>query len=371
LSGSYRIARLFGIGVYVHWTFGILLAWIVYQHVQQGDRPLEVAWGVGFVLALFGCVVLHEFGHALTARRYGVNTRDITILPIGGLARLERMPEAPMQEFWVAVAGPAVNLVIAGLLFGVLYLNGQVKLRLDVDLIKGDFLLNLVAVNVLLVLFNLLPAFPMDGGRVLRSLLSLAIDRMWATKIAVWIGQAMAGLFAAWGIYSGHWILVVIALFVVLAGQAEVRGAQMRLVFQNARVRDAMASSYRTLTRRDALRTAADVMNSGRQSDFPVSDGQEIVGLLLQRDIVRALESDVPLDSPVESLITDACPSVDQDEPLERVAMHMLANRLSAVLATDRENEVVGLLSTHQVSQWAKAHSAGAHSSEPTSTDAL
>jgi Zn-dependent protease len=168
MKWSTKIGTFAGISVYVHTTFLMLIAWVAFAHWQTGHSVSAAVQGVAFVLALFGCVVLHEFGHALTAKRFGIRTRDITLLPIGGLARLERMPDDPRQELWVALAGPAVNVVIAVALFFVLQVTGTFAPLSTLSVTSGSFLERLMIVNVFLVAFNMLPAFPMDGGRVLR-----------------------------------------------------------------------------------------------------------------------------------------------------------------------------------------------------------
>ncbi len=165
MKWSLRLGSFAGIGVYVHWTFVLLLGWILFSHLGQGHDWVEAWRGIGFIIALFGCVLLHEFGHALTAKCYGIRTQDITLLPIGGIARLERLPENPRHELWVTLAGPAVNVVIAAVLFAVLYFLYPVNEFSQARLLEGNFLAQLMWVNVLLGAFNLLPAFPIDGGR--------------------------------------------------------------------------------------------------------------------------------------------------------------------------------------------------------------
>ena len=246
MSWSFPIGRLFGSEVRVHVTFFLLLAWIAIAHYQQGGTAAAVN-GVLFIIAIFACVVAHEFGHALTARRYGIRTPDITLLPIGGLARLERMPEKPREEIIVALAGPAVNVVIAAVL--ILFLNAKFDLsaleRLDNPGLS--FMVRLASVNVFLVLFNLIPAFPMDGGRVLRALLAIWYPRTQATNIAARIGQALAFGFGFIGLMTGNALLIFIAIFVYLAATAEAQSVGLQDVSRHLGVRDGMITRFELL----------------------------------------------------------------------------------------------------------------------------
>src|SRR5512145_213180 len=202
MKWSWKMGEFAGIGVYVHATFFLLIAWVALSHWVQEQSIRAALNGTAFIVVLFGCVVLHEFGHALTAKKYGIKTRDITLLPIGGVARLERMPDDPIQELWVALAGPAVNVVIAALLFGWLTISGALTPLAGLSLTAGPFLERLMLVNISLVVFNLIPAFPMDGGRVLRALLALRLEYTRATQIAASIGQGLALLFGFIGLFA-------------------------------------------------------------------------------------------------------------------------------------------------------------------------
>lgn len=220
---SLKLGQVKGIGIYVHGTFLILLAWIGLSSALRGHGLTATLEGVLFTVAVFAIVVVHELGHALAAARYGIRTRDITLYPIGGVASLERIPENPRQEFVVALAGPAVNLALAAGLAAIL---GVEKVPLgvhDVHLIGGSFLTKLMWVNVSLGLFNLLPAFPMDGGRVLRGALALRLGRDRATEIAARVGQVMALGFALLGLF-GNPMLLFIALFVWTVADARCSG---------------------------------------------------------------------------------------------------------------------------------------------------
>jgi Zn-dependent protease len=222
--GSWKLGRAFGIGIYVHWTFLLLLAFVTFTGwgVEAGAGPLHATL---LLVLLFTCVVLHELGHALMARRFGVGTRDITLYPIGGVARLERMPEHPWEELCIAVAGPAVNVAIAALLFVPFALSSAGGNLFNSELLQfdgGNLLVDLLRVNISLVLFNMLPAFPMDGGRVLRALLVLPFGRLQATRIAATIGACFAFLFVFGGLLWGNYLLIILAFFLYMAGQQEL-----------------------------------------------------------------------------------------------------------------------------------------------------
>jgi Zn-dependent protease len=224
---TWHLGTVAGIAVRMHATFLLLLAFVGWQHWLQDRSVASVIGGVAFILALFTCVVLHEFGHALTARRFGIATRDITLLPIGGVARLERMPDEPLQELWVALAGPAVNVVIAVALYGWLAATTGLVPAEEVDVARGPFLERLMFVNMALVGFNLIPAFPMDGGRVLRAALATRLEYTRATQIAANLGQGIAFLFGLLGL-TGNPLLLFIALFVWIGAAEEASVVQMK-----------------------------------------------------------------------------------------------------------------------------------------------
>jgi Zn-dependent protease len=236
MTRSWKLGTAFGIGIYLHWSFLLLPAWVLFA-TWGILGPQMIVFLLAMVAAIFGCVVLHELGHALMARQFGIPTRDITLYPIGGVARLERMSERPHEELLIALGGPAVNIIIAIALGLVLALSGTVfSWRGLLQSMPGGFLLSLLAANLMLALFNLLPAFPMDGGRVLRALLSVGLGRRQATEIAVYLGAAIAVLLAVAVIVGSAndvpWlsnpILIVVAGFVFFAGQQELRAVRRR-----------------------------------------------------------------------------------------------------------------------------------------------
>jgi Zn-dependent protease/predicted transcriptional regulator len=355
MKWSIRLGAVAGIGIFVHWTFLLLIGWIFFSYLGQGQGTAAAFRGVGFILALFGCVVLHELGHALTARRFGIRTRDITLLPIGGVARLERMPEKPMQEFLVALAGPAVNVVIAAVLFGIMVVLTGLGEIVQVQMLKGNFLVRLMWVNVILVAFNLLPAFPMDGGRVLRALLAARMDRARATAIAAKVGQGMAILFAVFGLFFNAW-LMFIALFVYLGAQAEAESVAVNSVIHGLRVRDAMITRFRALSAGDNLAKAIQELLAGSQQDFPVLDGDRVAGILRRNDLVKAL-AEGGREATVASAMCGECPVVQATDLLEK-AFETIRQGQCATLPVLDNGRLVGLLTLENVGELVMVSSA-------------
>src|SRR5215204_1525984 len=252
MKWQWKLGRFAGIDVFVHATFLILIGWVGYSQWLENQNWSEVINGIVFILALFLCVVLHEYGHALTARKYGIKTRDITLYPIGGVARLERMPDKPIEELWVALMGPAVNLVIAAGLFAYLYATNNLVSINGLTIASGSFLERLMAVNISLVVFNLIPAFPMDGGRILRAILALRLEYVRATQIAASIGQGMALLFGFLGLI-GSPTLLFIAFFVWIGASQEANAAQVKNSVSGIPITRAMLTDFKTLSPRDNL----------------------------------------------------------------------------------------------------------------------
>jgi Zn-dependent protease/predicted transcriptional regulator len=353
---SWRICTVAGIGIYVHVTFFLLLLWAGWQFYHWGEdrttdarREAAVA-GIVLILAVFACVVLHELGHALTARRFGIRTRDITLLPIGGLARLERMPDDPTQELLVALAGPAVNVVIAIILFPVLlFVDGSILFDMTPRLSAEWLVAYLLSINVVLVLFNLLPAFPMDGGRVLRALLALRLDYLTATRIAAGIGQGMAFLFFALGLLSNP-VLVIIAVFVFLGAAQEASGAEMHAALNGIPVRHAMLTDYLTLSVNERVGTAAAHLLEGSQQDFPVVDDGKVVGVLLRRDLLAGLSKDGP-DGLVKDVMQTEFGTVDDREMLEVVFQRMQACGCHAVPVV-RNGQLIGMVTLDNIGEF-------------------
>lgn len=351
MKWSWKIAEVAGIRVYVHATFFLLIFWVIFNYTTTyGNDLIMTLWGVAFTLALFGCIVLHEFGHALMAKRYGIKTRDITLLPIGGVARLERMPEDPRQELWVALAGPAVNVVIAAILWVGLYLTDSYKPMKDwLSIDHGPFFERLVIVNVFLVVFNMLPAFPMDGGRVVRALLATRMDYARATRIAATLGQGMAFVFGFLGLF-GNPFLVIIAIFIWMGAAQEAGMVQMKFALGGVPVERAMLTNFQSLSSHDSLARAMELILTGSQHDFPVVENGHVLGILTRNDLLVALAQQGQNSSVVDVMRRDFI-QVDASEMLENIFTRLQGNecRTFPVL---RDGRLIGLVTMENIGEF-------------------
>ncbi len=355
MKWSWRIGQFAGIGVYVHATFVILIGWVgVAQWLEERNVPATIS-AIAFILALFACVVLHEFGHALTARKYGIATRDITLLPIGGLARLERTPDDPRQELWVAIAGPAVNVVIAGALYLGIRVTGQTSDLGELTTGEGPFLARLMFVNIFLVLFNLLPAFPMDGGRVLRAFLAMRMDYTRATNIAANVGQAMAFIFGFVGLFSNPF-LIFIALFVWMGAQQEASLTGLKSALSGITVSRAMVTNYHTLAPQDTLRDAVRQILAGSQHDFPVVENGAVIGIVTRKQLVGALAQQ-SLDTPVAEVMVRDFQVVRPSDMLES-AFQRLQNCDCHTMPVMENNRLVGMFTMDNIGEFLSIQSA-------------
>lgn len=349
MGWSWRLGRIAGIDLYVHPTFLILLAWVGLAHYFEHGNLAEAVGGIVFILALFGIIVLHELGHALTARRFGIRTRDITLLPIGGVARLERIPEVPSQELLIALAGPAVNVVIAALIFVGLHVMNLAVHPAEASLrAGGGFLEQMFWVNVMLVVFNLVPAFPMDGGRVFRALLAMRTDYVRATQAAVAVGQGIAILFGLLGLMSNPF-LIFIALFVWLAGAQEAGLVTARSALAGIPVIRVMIRDFRSLGPEEPLaRAVADIL-AGFQQDFPVVENDRVVGILTRNDLVVALGQSGP-ETPVGEAMQREFLTAGPREMIQGV-FEQLQEGHSRTIPVVSDGRLVGLLTADNVAE--------------------
>ncbi|RMI15142.1 MAG: site-2 protease family protein [Calditrichaeota bacterium] len=355
MKWSWKIGEYQGITVKIHATFLLIIFWVGISYWSQRQSLADALYGIVFILAIFACVVFHEFGHALTARKYGIRTRDITLLPIGGVARLERMPDEPRQEFWVALAGPAVNVVIAGAIFIGLQITHTLDSRSGINLIGGNFLQQLMMVNIFLVLFNMIPAFPMDGGRVLRSLLAMRMGYTRATHIAATLGQGIALIFGFIGFFTNPF-LIFIALFVWIGAAQEESMTQMRSAFEGIPVESAMMTDYRTLGPNDTLSRAMELILAGAQQDFPVVEDGRVVGILT-RDALMAGLARNGMDTPVSRVMQTDFEVAHAGEMLQ-TAFSRLQGCNCRTMPVVKDNQLKGLLTLENVGEFMMIHSA-------------
>jgi len=364
MKWSWKLATVAGIGLYVHATFFLLIAWVGITYWLAGGSAAALS-GIAFILALFACVVLHELGHALTARRYGIRTRDITLLPIGGVSRLERIPDDPRQEVWVSLAGPAVNVVIAAALYAWLLVSQTLRPLSALTLASGPFLERLLLVNVSLAVFNLLPAFPMDGGRVLRALLAMRMDYVRATQVSAHVGQAMALVFGLIGLFSNPF-LVFIAFFVWIGAAQEASMVQMRTALSGIPVSRAMLTNFQTVAPDDAAKRVLELILAGSQQDFPVVDGGQggrVAGVLLRSDVLKALAQRAS-DWRVRDVMRREFEVVDAADMLDTALARLQSCNCHTLPVTSR-GALVGLLTMENVGEFLLIQSALGRSPQP------
>ncbi|MGO9262286.1 MAG: site-2 protease family protein [Bryobacteraceae bacterium] len=347
IPGSLPALHLFGVPVRLHFTFVLLLVFLLVAGVGEKQSGASTAL---YVVALFASVLLHEVGHALVARRYGIRTIEIVMFPIGGVSRPERQPKA-REELWIALAGPLVNLLIAAALLGWMAAQqGFVALEQLREPTDANLAERIALGNLVLCLFNLLPAYPMDGGRILRSVLALSRPMEDATRIAAGAGQALAILLGMAGLLWGNFMLVFVALFVYLGAFQEGAAAKGRMVTAGFKVEAAMITDFRTLGHGDTIRDAGNLLLATSQHDFPVMHGDSVVGLLSRSALVRAMLSQGP-EAYVAGAMDRNYQRVAPDAPLAE-ALPTVAGPGACALVMDAEDHLRGMLTSEHLSEF-------------------
>lgn len=360
MNWSLKLLKVKGIDIKIHLTFVLILIWAAYSwSVSTGEGMQGALFGIVATLLLFLSVTLHELGHSLQAIKYGVKVRDITLMPMGGLAQMESIPEDPNKELRIAIAGPLVNFGIAALLIGLgALLDARALLSFD-ELIASlgrvswsGLLAYLTSTNLILGLFNLIPAFPMDGGRVLRALLARKMDHAKATRIAVQIGQGLALLMGLWGFMSGSWTLVLIAIFVWMGAGQESQGVQVKHTLGGATVGQAMTRSPQVLRVNDSLSKAVELTLSTSQADFPVLEwgSNRFAGLISEIDLLRGLQS-LGANAAAREVMRMKIAAASPDEPLHAAQQKMLLSRTHALPVLNPEGELLGLLTADDINE--------------------
>lgn len=359
MKWSLNLGRVFGIKVQIHWTFLLLIGWVIFSGLNQGWDWNSIFVMIVFVLTVFACVVLHELGHALTARQYGVPTRKITLLPIGGVASLERMPEDPKQELLIAIAGPAVNVVIAGLLFIVMLFSPGFLPESTEALEEGFrwsfFFPSLLSVNVILVVFNAIPAFPMDGGRVLRALLSMRTSRLRATQIASNLGQLLAIGFVIAGFFYNPW-LIFIGLFVFLGAYSENAMVQQTEHLRDHLVREAMITRYSAFGPEDTIDQAVKDLLAGSDEDFIIQENGTVKGIITRSDLIDGLKAYGGSER-LSRIMEKEFETVGPEEKLTKV-FPKVATKSNAVIPVIEDGQIVGVLNRENINEFIMVQSA-------------
>ncbi len=357
MGGSIKIGRAFGIDVKIHWTFLLLLAFFGFAAYQNSGSLPGALITVGIIVALFVCVLLHEYGHSLVAQRLGIEIADITLLPIGGLARLKALPDKPWDEVKIATAGPLVNVVLAPIFFGAAFLLGG-RLTAPPDILGGvtsaaQVFLYLGYINLALVVFNLIPAFPMDGGRVLRGLLATRLGPVRATDISSTVGQFFAAAFFLVGLLSGNLLLALVGVFIFFGAGGEAQMVRRREVMRGLLVSDVMGSRRRTetVTPYHTFGQVLDLVIHGYQEDFPVVDEDgNLVGMITRNEIMAAAHSPDRYAS-VRDVMKTEFPTISPDADLFEDGARILQESGLRALPVVKADELVGMLSMDDIGQ--------------------
>jgi Zn-dependent protease len=345
MKGFLKLGKVAGIRLEVHWTFALLLIWAGYIEFQNSGNLERIAVNQGFILVLMACVVLHELGHALTARKFGIKTQRIILLPIGGVATLDKMPEKPEQELLVALAGPAVNVAIAILLSLIVPLksyfnfdNVVVEEMLYTPNLQ-NFLFYLFVANVMLVVFNLIPAFPMDGGRVLRALLAFRLSRVDATNIAASIGQALAIVFFVLGFFVNPF-LILIAFFIFFGAYGENQMVKRNSLIQGHLVKEATLTNITVLRPDNNVQEVIDILLAGTEKDFVVAKDSEIMGIITQKDVIKHARTPSIL---VKNIMDKTYITIDESEEIIKV-LDLVGREKQSFFPVTRDSKLIGAI---------------------------
>lgn len=356
MKGSFKLGTIAGIGIFIHWTFSMLIAFIIFINYKSGHNSTQIIWSVFFVLSVFVTVIMHELGHAIAAKKFDIKTRDITLLPIGGIARLERLPEKPSEELIVAFAGPFVNIILAFISSYFVVIpsnNDQWIAQLSGGISGSNFVLNFFLVNLVLAIFNLIPAFPMDGGRVLRALLAFKFQKHIATKIAARIGQLLAVGFIILG-FMGNPFLIFIGIFVIVGAQMETDYAESKHFLKGFKVRDALMKDYPTIDANDSLKTAVELLLNSQNKIFLIMENELPIGTLNRDQIILGL-SQKGENELVSNVMNNNLIFLDPDSLLEDLFELVYKNKSNLMLVTENK-QLIGTLDTENLLEFILIH---------------
>lgn len=349
MKGTFKIGKVAGIGLFIHWTFSLLIAFIVFINYRTGYNAIQILWSVVFILCVFVTVVMHELGHALAAKNYGIQTKDITLLPIGGLARLDRIPEKPLEELIVAFAGPLVNIILALITGSFITIPDNPEAlvaQLSAGVNASNFFLNFYIVNIVLAIFNLIPAFPMDGGRVLRALLAFKFKRHVATKIAARIGQFIAMGFILIGFFSNPF-LIFIGVFVMISAQMETEHTKSKFILKGFKVRDVLMTQYQTIDVNEPIKTATKLILDSQSKLYLITENGAPVGTLNRDQVILAL-SEYGENTVIRNVMNKNLIYLDIETLLEDILELVSSNKSNLMLVMD-QGKLAGTLDTENL----------------------
>jgi Zn-dependent protease/CBS domain-containing protein len=353
MKGVLRLGSISGIKIEVHWTFTLLLIWVAFLEMQRGGNLDRILLNEALILVLFLCVVLHELGHALTAKRFKINTRKITLLPIGGIASLEKLPEKPREELLVALAGPAVNVVIALLLFLLVPIksyfnfNAIVSEEMLYQPTLQNFIFFLFIANVMLVVFNLIPAFPMDGGRVLRALLAFKLGRVRATEIASFIGQVLAVFFFILGLMFNPF-LILIAFFIFFGAYGENQMVKQNSILKGHIVKEATLTKITLLSPSDSIGEVVNMVLAGTEKDFVVVENEKILGIVNHKDIIEHAKTPARR---VKEIMQTSFRTVEASSELQKV-LEMVGSERASFFPVVENEKLIGAIDMVNISEF-------------------
>jgi len=351
MRGSYKILTIRGISIQIHWTFLLLIGWVILVNANAGNNVEQLSWSLIFLLAVFVCITLHELGHALMAARFGIQAKEIVLLPIGGIASIEKFPDNPRQELAISIAGPLVNIGIAGLLWLLIPNIPLISNQPHMTIMHGhDFLYNLRLVNVILAIFNLIPAFPLDGGRILRALLGLKLNYIQATTIAATVGKVIAILFIASGIVLINPVLPAIGVFIIFSAGAEEYYLRLKSLVKGIKLNEVLMYDYNSLQANMTVQEASNVLNSNHSKYFILMDGINPVSSIKRMEIIKAL-AEMNYNEPVKNLVREHIECLNGDKEIDTV-LEKLAKNDERIFPVMDNSHFIGVVNLNHIIEY-------------------
>ncbi len=347
MERSIKLSSLGGITIKMHWTFLILLAWVIAANSVQGLTWDKILWSFIFIVLVFLSVLLHELGHLWAAKRFNILTKEITLLPIGGISYYENFPKSPKEELLISLVGPVINLGIAGMLLPFIQSHAPIwEVTRHFDIIhEDDFLYKLHLVNLGLFAVNLLPAFPLDGGRILRSILGLRMNYFKATSIVVIIGKVLAAAFLVTAIIYFNLVLLLLSLLIFVAVRSEEYVLHLRSLIKGLKFSDVVINDYQSVQANNTVQEAMNKLMNNHSKHFFVMEGGKPIGTIHRMQVINeAAEKNYTL--PVKSLMKENLDFFDADDDVQQEFKLLVAHpdRNYPVMKADKFVGVVSLM---------------------------